>query len=156
MMIEKLDGPKGDAIVDAQGNVTGHYEGVVIGTEADLVDGDWARFTDQTGVSENRWYAPVTPTPVPRILTKTAFQDYAVSQLGGGMTGMGRFTEIMDATRDSTSPAVRFAFARYEAAATFEKQNTAALTAVMAADTVTNGHLTDQERTDILTGWPEA
>ena len=92
----------------------------------------------------------------PRVLSKTAFQDYAISQLGGGLTGMGRFTEIMDATRDSTSGAVRFAFARYEAAQTFEKANTATLTAVMAADTGTPGHLTEAERTAIIENWPEA
>lgn len=90
----------------------------------------------------------------PRILSKTAFQDYAVSQLGGGLTGMARFTTIMDATRDSVNGAVRFAFARYEAAQTFEKENTSTLTAVMAADS-TNGHLTDAERDAIIGNWPE-
>lgn len=89
----------------------------------------------------------------PRILSKTAFQDYAVTQLGGGLTGMGRFTEIMDATRNSSAGAVRFAYSRYEAANTFEKENTSQLTAVMAADT-TEGHLTEQERTAILDNWP--
>lgn len=93
------------------------------------------------------------PPAAPRVLSKTAFQDYAVSQLGGIPTGMGRFTEIMDATRDSTSPAVRFAFARYEAAITFEKANTAALTAIMAADSQ-SGHITDDERTAIVDNWP--
>jgi len=90
---------------------------------------------------------------VPRVLSKTAFQDYAISQLGGGVTGMGRFTEIMDATRDSAAGAVRFAFARYEAAITFEKENTATLTAIMAADSRT-GHITGAERTAILDNWP--
>lgn len=92
-------------------------------------------------------------TPAPRIMSKTAFQDYAVSQLGGGLTGMGRFTEVVDATKNSASGAVRFAFARYEAANTFEKENTSQLTAVMAADT-TDGHLTEQERDAILDNWP--
>lgn len=91
--------------------------------------------------------------PQPRILSKTAFQNYAVTQLGGGLMGMGRFTEIMDATKNSASGAVRFAFARYEAANTFEKENTSQLTAVMAADS-TEGHLTEQERTAILDNWP--
>lgn len=90
---------------------------------------------------------------VPRVLSKTAFQDYAVSQLGGGSTGMARFTEIMDATRDSASGAVRFAFARYEAAQTFEKNNTSALTSIMAADSTT-GHLTVVERAAIIDNWP--
>jgi len=101
------------------------------------------------------WVNPETPapTPTPKVLSKTAFQDYAVSQLGGVPAGMGRFTEIMDATRDSQNPAVRFAFARYEAALTFEKTNVAALTSIMASDTTQN-HITTQERADILNNWP--
>lgn len=67
---------------------------------------------------------------------------------------MARFTEIMDATRDGSSAAVRFAYARYEAALTFEKTNTAALTSIMAADSQT-GHITSDERTAILAAWPE-
>lgn len=102
-----------------------------------------------------RQYEIPDPPKSPRVLSKTSFQDYAISQLGGGLTGMARFTEIMDATRDSSSGAVRFAFARYEAAQTFEKGNTATLTAVMAADS-TSGHLTDAERTAIIENWPEA
>jgi len=94
-----------------------------------------------------------TPDAAPRILSKTAFQDYAVSQLGGGAAGMARFTTIMDATRDSVNGAVRFAFARYEAAQTFEKDNTAALTAIMAADQQV-GHITAEERTTIIDNWP--
>jgi uncharacterized membrane protein YebE (DUF533 family) len=95
------------------------------------------------------------PDAAPRVLSKTAFQDYAVSQLGGGATGMARFTTIMDATRDSVNGAVRFAFARYEAAQTFEKDNTAVLTAIMAADSQV-GHITAEERTTIITNWPTA
>jgi len=99
---------------------------------------------------------PPRPTPdfIFKILSKTAFQDYAISQLGGGVTGMSRFTEIMDATRLSSSSAVRFAFARYEAAITFEKENTSTLTAVMASDVGTTGHLTDAERNAIVSNWP--
>lgn len=90
------------------------------------------------------------PPPQPKLLSKTAFQDYAVSQLGGGMVGMGRFTDIMDATRDSASSAVRFAFARYEAADVFEKTNTATLTAIMVSAAV----MTADERTAIIDNWP--
>lgn len=93
------------------------------------------------------------PDPMPMLLSKTAFQDYAISQLGGGVTGMARFTEIMDATRDSASGAVRFAFARYEAAITFEKNNTALLTNIMVNDTQA-GHLTAPERAAIIDNWP--
>lgn len=118
--------------------------------------GDYVRITTASGaVIEQEYTAPDASSPRPRVLSKTAFQDYAISQLGGGLTGMARFTEIMDATRDSASGAVRFAFARYEAAQTFEKGNTDTLTSVMAADT-TPGHLTEQEQTAIIGNWPAA
>lgn len=86
----------------------------------------------------------------PAVLSKTAFQDYAVSQLGGGATGMARFVTVMDATKVSESAAVRFAFARYEAASVFEKSNTALLTTVM----VNGGCMTPAERTDLIDNWP--
>lgn len=92
----------------------------------------------------------VTYTPL--TLSKTAFQDYAVSQLGGIPDGMARFITIMESTKVSASAAVRFAYARYEAATTFEKTNTAAITQVM----VDGGCMTSQERTDILDNWPES
>lgn len=118
--------------------------------------GDIVRITTAGGsvVYERFTPQPQSPSARPVILSKTAFQDYAVAQLGGGTTGMARFTAIMDATRDSQSGAVRFAFARYEAAQTFEKTNTATLTGVMAADS-TGGHITTEERTAILDNWPE-
>ena len=144
MIIEKLDGFTAD----------GH--GTVIGTQADLVDGDVVRVTDGASVSEHRWYAPPAPSaPSPRLLSKTQFQDYAISHLGGGVTGMGRFTDIMDATAASASSAVRFAYARYQAADTFEKTQTGVLTGIMAADTQA-GHITADERTTILDNWPIA
>lgn len=121
----------------------------------DPQDGDLVRVTVGSSVVYQRYAAPAAYVPKPRTLSKTAFQDYAVSQLGGGLTGMGRFTAVMDATRDSASGAVRFAFARYEAAQTFEKANTETLTAVMVADSTT-GHLTESERTAILDNWPTA
>ena len=91
------------------------------------------------------------PPTSPRVLFKTAFQDYAVSQLGGSVTGMGRFIEIMDATRDSVSAAARFAYARYEAANTFEKSNVELLTGVMEQA----GAMLPDERTAIVDNWPE-
>lgn len=122
---------------------------------------DWELVPDgtQSGAKDNGdgtfTNPPAPSTSAPRVLSKTAFQDYAVSQLGGIPTGMARLTEIMDATRDSSSGAVRFAFARYEAAVTFEKDNTAALTAIMASDS-TVGHITSAERAAILDNWPAA
>ena len=120
--------------------------------------GDADIWSGKPGVSSVQYLgeveAPVIPA-TPILLSKTAFQDYAVSQLGGGTTGMGRFTDIMDATENSASSAIRFAFARYTAAVIFEKTNTAALTTIMAADTTTN-HLTTDEQTAILSNWPTA
>lgn len=127
------------------------HEGTPVVLDGPIVDGDLVR----VGTTYFRYKAPRDPQPVPLVLSKTAFQDYAVSQLGNGLTGMARFTTIMDATRDSTNAAVRFAFARYEAAQTFEKENTSTLTAVMAADSTT-GHLTDAERDAIIGNWPAA
>lgn len=118
--------------------------------------GDYVRITTASGaVIVQEYTEPTVSSSRPRVLSKTAFQDYAITQLGNGLTGMARFTEVMDATRDSTNAAVRFAFARYEAAQTFEKENTATLTSVMAADS-TAGHITDAERTAILDNWPTA
>lgn len=93
----------------------------------------------------------VVRDPEPLVLSKTAFQDYAVSQLGGSVTGMGRFIEIMDATRDSVSAAARFAYARYEAANTVEKSNVELLTGVMEQA----GAMLPDERTAIINNWPE-
>jgi hypothetical protein len=139
MSIERLDG----FTADGYGNVI----------SGDIQEGDVIRIN---GTIERRYYATPAPAdPKPRVLSKTAFQDYAISQLGGVPDGMARFTTIMDATRDSVSGAVRFAFARYEAAQTFEKENTATLTAIMAADSQT-GHITTDERTAIIENWPEA
>lgn len=133
-MIQRLDGFTADGF----GNVI----------EGDPQDGDVIRID---GRIEQRWSPPATPIPPPpSLLSKTAFQDYAVSQLGAGVTGMARFTAIMDATRDNTDGAVRFAFARYEAALTFEKTNTASLTAIMVSASV----MTADERTAIIDNWP--
>jgi hypothetical protein len=126
-------------------------EGTPVVLAGPIEQGDIVR----VGTSYFRYKAPREIAPTPRVLSKTAFQDYAVGQLGGIPTGMARFTEIMDATRDSPSGAVRFAFARYEAAVTFEKENTAALTAIMAADS-NAGHITADERTAIIENWPNA
>lgn len=147
---------------------------IVNGVARDIVGGDeegphiaagynpngvaWTIVPDGTlsGATSNGDGTFTNPTPIaaePRILTKTAFQDYVVSQLGGSTAGMARFTAIMDATQNSASGAVRFAYARYEAALTFEKSNTASLTAIMAADTQT-GHITSDERSAILNNWP--
>lgn len=115
-------------------------------------DGTLAGATDNNDGSFSNPPEPPASVGPPKILSKTAFQDLAISALNGGTVGMARFTVIMDATRDSIDPVVRFCFSRYEAAITFEKTNVASLTAIMANDT-TNGHLTADERTAILTAW---
>lgn len=69
-MIEKLDGPKGDPIVE-DGKIIGEYLGEIVAGE--LADGDWVRFTDSVGVSEHRWFAPIQaeakPAPDPKTPT---------------------------------------------------------------------------------------
>ena len=89
------------------------------------------------------------PPTVPQILSKTAFQDYAVSQLGAGTTGMARFQAIMDAA-EVASGAVKFCFSRYEAANTFAKDQVDAFTQIMVAATI----MSATERSNVLTNWP--
>lgn len=93
------------------------------------------------------------PATSPLVLSKTAFQDYAISVFGSGdvIAGMNRFSEIMDATRDSTNGAVRFAYARYQAAQTFEKANVELLAGVME----TGGAMTPEEKGALIENWPE-
>ena len=111
-----------------------------LGRQFPTLSGPWERVSEGAvpgaiyngpGSSTNE---QVDVNSTPASLSKTEFQDHAVNRLGGGLDGMARFMEIMDATRDSASAAVRFAFARYEAAQSFEKGNTEMLTAVMAGD----------------------
>ena len=87
--------------------------------------------------------------PIPRVLSKTAFQDHAVSQLGAGTIGMARFQAIMDACQAGAG-AVKFCFSRYEGANTFEKAKVADFTALMVA----NALMTANERTAIINNWP--
>jgi hypothetical protein len=141
----------GDDLQTALSVFVAGYDGGHPGVEWEQVPDGTTSGTKSNG--DGTYSNPPEAAAIPRILSKTAFQDYVVSQLGGDTVGMARFTEIMDATRDSSSGAVRFAFARYEAALTFEKTNTATLTEIMAGDDQT-GHLTSDERTAILDNWP--
>lgn len=130
---------------------------VVAGTPT---DGDPVRITTGSGAVVYQTYTAPGSISAPLTLSKTAFQDHAVACLmsvnsSTQAQAMARFTAIMEATKTSSDGAVKFAFSRYEAAQTFEKTNTAALTALMAADSTT-GHLTTDERTAILDGWPES
>ena len=84
--------------------------------------------------------------------------DHAVAQLmtvnsSTQKDALGRFTAVMEAAKNSTDAAVRFAYARYEAADIFEKTNTDTLTSFMVSDT-TSGHLEANERTAVLDNWP--
>lgn len=111
------------------------------------------------GASDNgdgTYTNPTPPTPVTtyKILSKTAFQDYAITVLGGGLTGMTRFMEIMNATKNSASGPVQFAWERYNAASSFEKDNTDLLTDVMLSDTITSGHIVQSEKDDLISNWP--
>ena len=88
----------------------------------------------------------------PILLSRTGFQDLCVSCLGAGVTGMSRFSNIMDATKAHENGAVRFAYERYNSALTFEKTNAETLLSILYTFEV----ITEKELTDILAGWPEA
>lgn len=96
------------------------------------------------------WSPPAEIAPVPRLLSKTAFQDLAVANLGGGTDGMIRFQEIMDECAAGEG-VVKFCFSRYEAAVTFEKAAVAQFTSIM----VGAGIMEAAERTAVLGDWPE-
>lgn len=85
----------------------------------------------------------------PKVLSKTAFQDLAISNLGGGTTGMARFQAIMDAC-ESGDGAVKFCYSRYEDAKTFEKTAVSSFTQIMVGASI----MTTQERDQILAAWP--
>lgn len=67
MIIQKLDGPKGDPVLDGSCNIIGHYQGIVVGSQADLQNGDWARWSDDAGnvIAENRWFVAPPSSPQP-------------------------------------------------------------------------------------------
>jgi len=89
------------------------------------------------------------PPSIPSLLSKTAFQDLAVANLGSGTTGMTRFQAIIDAC-PAGSGAVKFCFSRYEAAVTFEKADVANFTAIMVGASI----MTQAEADAILNNWP--
>lgn len=89
------------------------------------------------------------PPASPRTLSKTAFQDLAIANLGGGSTGMARFQQIMDASASGTG-AVKFCFSRYDAALTFEKSAVDGFTSIMVGASI----MTSDEKAAILNNWP--
>ena len=117
------------------------------GTQSGAVDNGDGTFTN-----------PPQPEAPPAILSKTAFQDLAFGALGGGVTGMARFQEIMDACASGTTNdqahapalAVKACFSRYMVADTFAKEQVASFTAIMVAA----GVMTTNERADVLAAWP--
>lgn len=68
MIIEKLDGPKGDPILDEAGNIVGTYQGIVV--EGEPTNGDWARFTDGADVSEHRFFIPPPPSTAEQLQSR--------------------------------------------------------------------------------------
>jgi hypothetical protein len=90
-----------------------------------------------------------TPPAESKILSKINFQDYAVSQLGGSVTGMARFQTIIDSCEKSTG-AVKFCYSRYVAASKFEKNDVKDFTDILVLATIVT--LAEQEA--LLVNWP--
>jgi len=92
------------------------------------------------------------PSTRPLTLSATAFNKYAASKLaGGGAAGMARFMTIMAAGRADAGSAASFAVAQYDKALTFDKSEVQAFGALLSSA----GHMTAEEVTAIVSGWPE-
>lgn len=121
-------------------------EGPVQVIPGDPQPGDWVR----QGGDYFRYY-PITPaTPQPKPLSKTAFMDHAITQLGS----IAAFQTLMEACRDSTDQdygaTLRYAYSRYDAADVLNKTVVATLSQVM----VDAGLLSASDRTAVLDNWP--
>jgi len=84
----------------------------------------------------------------PRVMTDKQFRTYAAQQLGSP-SAVGA---VWKAARDSTDPDVQFAFMAWSKAQTYEKSEVAQLCSALVA----GGCMTAQQRTALLSAWPEA
>lgn len=89
------------------------------------------------------------PPTAPLVLSKTAFQDLAWAQLGGGTTGMARFNVIMNGCKTG-SDVLQAVYDRYQAALTFEKAKVLLFTQIMVPSVMTQA-----EANAILNNWPQ-
>jgi len=131
-----------------------NYEGGGSNTAKGVAD----IWTGTPGVASVVDLGAETTETKPTLLSKTAFMDHVVAQfvaVNGGDIGDGyeRFDEVMEAARTSAQGKVRAAYKRYDAASTFSKDTTAALTQWMV-DSADTGRLTTTERTAVLDNWP--
>lgn len=112
----------------------------------DPVQGDIVR----VGNDYFRYTPPETPPEVVRTLSKTAFMDHCIAQLGS----IAAFQTLMEACRDSTDATygatLRYAYSRYEAADVLSKAVVATLSQVM----VDAGLLSASNRSKVLDNWP--
>lgn len=92
------------------------------------------------------------PPTIPKILAKTDFRAYAVSQLGGSTTGMARFQAIMDAAEGSTG-VPKFCFTQYQDAGSMIKSDVDNFLQILVAANLTNGP-TQQEHDNVIGNWP--
>jgi len=88
-------------------------------------------------------------TPAPKVLSKTDFRAFAVTQLGGSTIGMARFQDIMDAAQAS-SGAVKFCFTQYQDASAVVHADLTLFLGIMLGASI----ITQQERDGVLNNWP--
>lgn len=93
---------------------------------------------------------PSEPSPKPRILSKTAFQDFVWAQLGGSVNGMARFNQILKACAGGDD-ILQAIYDRYVAADTFAKDQVNALTTIMVQANV----MSADEQKRVIVNWPQ-
>lgn len=148
--------------------VSGHALNVVSGADVESAlaqhfvggyDGghpgvSWTQIPDGTrsGAKDNgdgTFTNPASSPGVPAILGKTQFRSYAVSQLGGGVTGMARVQAIMDATEAATG-AVKFCFTQYQDATSCVLADMTTFLAIVLGASI----ITQDEHDAVLNNWP--
>lgn len=90
------------------------------------------------------------PPTAPLLLSATAFNEYAWSQLGGGVVGMARFQQIIDDAIDAKGAAKAVA-TQYGKSVIFDHTKVSAFVDILKG----LGHMTDAEAKAIASNWPK-